>query len=168
MIDEVNAFGSDVSFSAAFRFASCFDSPTPNIKMTVAELLQAGREARAEAMQWASRAKRENTRGNLVPTQDDHRITFQQAIEGVPELGLTPIPHATLRAWQRDPQVASDLGVNKDGKPQLQRFRVSVLLQLNENRQRKRTRQPQRGRPVSDQATPRKTRKNGKERELRS
>jgi len=76
-------------------------------------------------------------------------ITFQQALGGMPGLGLPPIPQRTLYRWVNDPRNRDLLGLKKGVAPRLQKLAVDGLKQLVEqqgssgnSRQTKRGRMP--------------------------
>jgi hypothetical protein len=66
------------------------------------------------------------------PTKDSgQRVNYHDALAGRPDLGLPPTAKTTLRTWCRDPQAASDLGVNPQGKVAAQQPLVAGLRRLH-------------------------------------
>lgn len=67
--------------------------------------------------------------------QADQRVTYGQAIAGVPELGLEPTPGRTLRRWVAGH--SRELGVNRAAGASTQEFLVSGLRALHANPRRR-------------------------------
>ena len=78
---------------------------------------------------------------------DEHvtrqRVTFEDALRGRPDLGLSPTPKSTLQRWIRNPTTASDLGANPKGKFVSQMLYVDMLMTLQARRPKNRAK-PQR------------------------
>ena len=79
-------------------------------------------------------------------TAAERRVTFAQARDGVPALGLPPTPERTLRRWLTNFTTACELGVEKEARdevrPALMKPTVAGLLRLQGNPKRK-TQPPQ-------------------------
>lgn len=67
----------------------------------------------------------------------DARVSFEEALAGVPSYGLKPIPKRTLQRWMKER--AGELGVNRNSDPSAQRPLVRGLLTLQANPRRKTT-----------------------------
>ena len=66
------------------------------------------------------------------------RVSYRDAIDGRPDLNLPPTATTTFTRWCKDPQAASDLGVNPEGRVDAQRPLVGGLFRLHAKKSTKR------------------------------
>ena len=65
---------------------------------------------------------------------NERRISIHEAIQGMPELGLDPVPRSTLYEWLKDKERAAVLGVSASGMPSMKRPLVDGLLRFQRSR----------------------------------
>jgi hypothetical protein len=97
--------------------------------MTDEERFVPGTKEQAEAYQ---RAERWVTTFCVKDSSDCARVSYDDAVNGRPDLRLPPTHKSTLRRWIQNEQAASDLGVNCKGSIVAQEPLVSALIKRHE------------------------------------
>lgn len=98
------ASGPSTFLQHATSFCGFLVSSTPSLGFTAAEVRRAGREFRGEVTGWRDRARREQ--------EQPLYCTFDEAVQGLPEQGLEPIPESTMAGLKTHASWSGSRGLN--------------------------------------------------------